>query len=198
MAFPPPPVTSPATRLKSEDLSDLRYLKVDHFPEARLRFYPRRSGKPCDSPEAKPVGFSAGCEAATAACCHSQTMRSPHRFACPPSLVTTPWRCARCGLYARPIVHSHEKTFNIEKRGLVGKVCGKFYPSQTLNKRRRCEELGDLCMKTRREITEFSFSTFALLRINYPQAISISNPYSTVLFESCSSREPISRKPMPR
>ena len=67
MAFPPPPVTSPATRLKSEDLSDLRYLKVDHFPEARLRFYPRRSRKPCDSPEAKPFGFSAGCEAATTA-----------------------------------------------------------------------------------------------------------------------------------
>src|SRR5919199_31440 len=45
VAFPPPPVTSPATRPESEDPSDFATSKADQVPEARQRFYPRRSGE---------------------------------------------------------------------------------------------------------------------------------------------------------
>ena len=41
-------VTSPATRLKSEDLSDYGYPEVDHSLKARQRFYPRRPRASCD------------------------------------------------------------------------------------------------------------------------------------------------------
>ena len=41
-------VTSPATRPKSEDLSDYGYPEVDHFLKARQRFYPRRPKASCD------------------------------------------------------------------------------------------------------------------------------------------------------
>jgi hypothetical protein len=81
VAFPPPPVTFPATRLKSEDLSDCDYFKADHFPEARLRFYPRRSRKPCDSPEAKPFGFQRGRNSCNSRLLPLPNNASPHRFA---------------------------------------------------------------------------------------------------------------------
>jgi len=65
VAFPPPPVTFPATRLfKSLETQErLCYLKVDHFLKARLRFYPLSLKTSLATYlEAKPFGFSAGCK----------------------------------------------------------------------------------------------------------------------------------------
>ena len=81
VAFPPPPVTSPATRLKSEDLSDFCYPEADHFLRARRRFYPRRSGRalrPLPKPSLSASAW--GVIAATAACRYSQSKR--HRLDC--------------------------------------------------------------------------------------------------------------------
>jgi hypothetical protein len=112
VALPPPPVTSPATRLKACALSDFCYFKADHFHEARLRFYPRRSGKSCDSPGTKPFGFSVRCNS------HNSRLLSLSNNASPlcspiPSLVSTPVSTATgCGLYAPVKSKSSRKYFN--------------------------------------------------------------------------------------
>ena len=51
--------------------------------KARLRFYPRRSRKPCDFPEAKPFGFQRGRNSCNSRLLPLPNNASPHRFASP-------------------------------------------------------------------------------------------------------------------
>jgi len=57
--------------------------------EARLRFYPRRSRKPCDFPEAKPFGFQRGRNSCNSRLLPLPNDASPHRLPLP-SLVPMP------------------------------------------------------------------------------------------------------------
>jgi hypothetical protein len=87
------------------------YFKADHFLKARLRFYPRRSGKSCDFPEAKPFGFSLECDSRNSRLLPPSSDASPHRlpFSSP---VTTPVSTATgCGLYAHIKNKSSRKYF---------------------------------------------------------------------------------------
>jgi hypothetical protein len=57
--------------------------------EARLRFYPRRSRKPCDFPEAKPFGFQRGRNSCNSRLLPLPNDASPYRLPLS-SLVTMP------------------------------------------------------------------------------------------------------------
>ena len=83
-------VTSPATRLKSEDPSDFGYPEVDHSLKARQRFYPRRPKRALrPSSEPKPFGFSGRCNSCDSRLSPLSNDASPHRLPIL-SLVTTP------------------------------------------------------------------------------------------------------------
>jgi len=126
VALPPPPVTSPATRLKAYTSSDFCYFKVDHFPKARQRFYPRRSRKSCDFPGTKPFGFSVGCNSRNSRLLPLSNVASPHRSPIP-SLVTTPVSTATgCGLYAHHKSKSSRKYFKVEGTWLWKKLWKTF------------------------------------------------------------------------
>ncbi|MDQ3373330.1 MAG: hypothetical protein M3521_05525 [Acidobacteriota bacterium] len=59
MAFPPPPVTFPATRLNAEAMSDIAPFGCS-FPNGVARFYPNNSDRVLRLVLAKPFGFDPG------------------------------------------------------------------------------------------------------------------------------------------
>ncbi len=84
VAFPPPPVTSPATRLRSwrpcgPQAKRLTLPRGCTFPRGATRFYPGAQ-ESLAALSSKPFGFSAGCQSVeTAACLSPQALR--HRNA---------------------------------------------------------------------------------------------------------------------
>jgi hypothetical protein len=84
VAFPPPPVTSPATRPKSEDLSDLRLLRRLIISSKRDTVFIRVAQDSLAT-----FRFSAGCDSCNSRLLLLSNNASPHRLPFP-SLVTTP------------------------------------------------------------------------------------------------------------
>ena len=97
VAFPPPPVTSPATRLESRKIQATCYLEADHFLKARPRFYPQslKISSPYELSILKPsLSASAwGVNSCNSRLSHPSNIASPQRLPLP-SLVTTPMSTA--------------------------------------------------------------------------------------------------------
>jgi hypothetical protein len=60
VAFPPPPVTFPATRLNACALSDFCFPSGGSLPKGVVRFYPNNPKKFFNLFSSKPFGFDSG------------------------------------------------------------------------------------------------------------------------------------------